>query len=516
MAGGWGLNQFRGGMGLPNTGTAEHQPQVNVPGNLPSATLQPDTAPPPPHPQPFAHHQTSPPAPLAPQFGYQTQSYNQQTASQQPYQQGFLTGLDAPSGFQATWPASPALRQGQFPVQNNFQSHQAAIDPETAFPQAGFGQFEPLQNNTPSQPPQQFLLLPQENYYLDLPEPTATYQELPAPLPPAAPNFFFPFEPAHHQADLQYDEEQPNRVPPYLDPPGHPPPPPLPPHTMPEVIDLTASPPRSVPSTGGLSSRPHVPFGNIIDVDSLPDRPPANNAYPQFGNMPQLSRPRRPQGTHHNPPITGGSTRQRRDNNYMRQLAMDQQRAAQETHRRIQQQERDRFNGQRMNLNMNQIFRGVEIIQMGVRMFSGGGAGGAGGPGSGRDFRPPAALNHSQPAPVIFRPNPPPDPAAIRNADYKPPLPCKAGYTRSPAEDDYLQCVDCGHELGEKGENEKWEEVWTGKCGHVYCGHCACNIRAGILPLPGQKRPRTRHKICTVKECRINLLAKGGMVRVHL
>ncbi|KAL9123371.1 MAG: hypothetical protein Q9187_000098 [Circinaria calcarea] len=55
---------------------------------------------------------------------------------------------------------------------------------------------------------------------------------------------------------------------------------------------------------------------------------------------------------------------------------------------------------------------------------------------------------------------------------YEAPPPPRAGYTRSPTEDQELVCPNCDEELGVGGDDVK-RQVWVVKnCGHVYCGDC--------------------------------------------
>ena len=69
-----------------------------------------------------------------------------------------------------------------------------------------------------------------------------------------------------------------------------------------------------------------------------------------------------------------------------------------------------------------------------------------------------AAFDYEQPS----RPQPP-----LRTVSYEPPPPAKAGFTRSPAEDDILVCPHCNDELG-TGEDEEKRQVWVIRsCGHV-------------------------------------------------
>ena len=67
----------------------------------------------------------------------------------------------------------------------------------------------------------------------------------------------------------------------------------------------------------------------------------------------------------------------------------------------------------------------------------------------------------------IFRPRDAVEAAASQNEEYKPPAPAMEGFTRSPEEDDFLQCAACEQELGGDPIHERGDEVWAGRCGHV-------------------------------------------------
>ncbi|KAF8542167.1 hypothetical protein BDD12DRAFT_803069 [Trichophaea hybrida] len=106
------------------------------------------------------------------------------------------------------------------------------------------------------------------------------------------------------------------------------------------------------------------------------------------------------------------------------------------------------------------------------------------------DFQQPQ-LNYTASAPGILGPvTPPIDAAALRNVDYKTPPPPKQGFTRSPKETDVLLCAQCDQELGVESDTPKASEVWTGKCGHCYCGGCAMAFRAPPSGVSTSKRPR--------------------------
>ncbi|KAI9820950.1 MAG: hypothetical protein M1832_003422 [Thelocarpon impressellum] len=72
-----------------------------------------------------------------------------------------------------------------------------------------------------------------------------------------------------------------------------------------------------------------------------------------------------------------------------------------------------------------------------------------------------------------------PTPARPVAPTYDAPEPAAEGFTRSPAEDDAILCPNCGEELG-LGKSKEQRQVWfVKKCGHVFCGECTAQRRAG-------------------------------------
>ncbi|KAI9749414.1 MAG: hypothetical protein M4579_006880 [Chaenotheca gracillima] len=106
-------------------------------------------------------------------------------------------------------------------------------------------------------------------------------------------------------------------------------------------------------------------------------------------------------------------------------------------------------------------------------------------------------------------PTPPPRPT------YDPPPDARAGFTRSPGEDDEIVCPNCDGELG-VGDSEEKRSVWFVKgCGHVYCGECAQNRQKSKR---GAKMPRnskvTPFKTCAV--CDKSVTARTAMKQIFL
>ncbi|KAI9813564.1 MAG: hypothetical protein M1826_002477 [Phylliscum demangeonii] len=103
-------------------------------------------------------------------------------------------------------------------------------------------------------------------------------------------------------------------------------------------------------------------------------------------------------------------------------------------------------------------------------------------------FAAPGALDYQHRA--LAGPGRPPEPS---------PDPARAGYTRTPTEQDMVVCPNCGDELT-TGETEGKRQVWFVKaCGHVYCGDCA--IHRGKSPKKGAARQGSGEPFRNCKVC---------------
>ncbi|KAI5812115.1 hypothetical protein BZA77DRAFT_150263 [Pyronema omphalodes] len=296
----------------------------------------------------------------------------------------------------------------------------------------------------------------------------------------------------------------------------------------PPIIDLTGSSPPPRPST---RPAPH----EVIDIDDLPDPLPARNAAGdevqllysrpgphrrgRFGNrelphpprnlasLGSLLAPPRSRALPEDPILgNGGRIGQRSEDTGVNRNYYYSTPPPPAPHQNNYHQ-RAPASGHRMYINV-----GVNGMAMGF-----------GGVISMHGFRAPGLLDYSQQAPGIFEPQTPPgDTARRRQLEYKKPPPPRPGFTRSPKETDILVCAQCDQELGvECVEDPKASEVWTGKCGHCYCGRCAMIFRGlvgGPIQEVGKKRPRPKSgkKICVISGCSNVLTAKMGMIKIHL
>jgi hypothetical protein len=106
-------------------------------------------------------------------------------------------------------------------------------------------------------------------------------------------------------------------------------------------------------------------------------------------------------------------------------------------------------------------------------------------------------------------------------AGYRVPSEPRPGFTRSPLPNDVLVCVECDHELGVESHSPKSSEIWTGRCGHCYCGECATEVYGALEDYRKArhtslgKRLRPKPKICCVKGCSFNLASPGHLVKIH-
>ncbi|KAF2452632.1 hypothetical protein BDY21DRAFT_156799 [Lineolata rhizophorae] len=102
---------------------------------------------------------------------------------------------------------------------------------------------------------------------------------------------------------------------------------------------------------------------------------------------------------------------------------------------------------------------------------------------------------------------------------YEAPEKAPAGFTRSPKEDEYLECPNCGDELN-TGDSEVKKQVWVVKaCGHVYCGECA-KYRSSTWKkkaMDGEVRARWKpFKACVVEGCEKKVSTATSMLQLFL
>ncbi|EEB09788.1 SUMO-targeted ubiquitin-protein ligase subunit Rfp1 [Schizosaccharomyces japonicus yFS275] len=90
-------------------------------------------------------------------------------------------------------------------------------------------------------------------------------------------------------------------------------------------------------------------------------------------------------------------------------------------------------------------------------------------------------------------------------AEYTPPKPARAGFSRSINPSTVLLCPGCQEELG-ASKNAQKATLWATKCGHVYCGLCKDAIK---------NAKRTERK-CAVPSCRQSLVSKNALFQLYL
>jgi len=85
-------------------------------------------------------------------------------------------------------------------------------------------------------------------------------------------------------------------------------------------------------------------------------------------------------------------------------------------------------------------------------------------------FEVPGDLNYDMRAPIFGAApeSPPPEnPWPPVKTKEKPIPPAREGFTRSPTSDDIIVCPRCDQELGNSEDDDKQRSIWVAKCGHV-------------------------------------------------
>ncbi|KAF2421557.1 hypothetical protein EJ08DRAFT_641309 [Tothia fuscella] len=100
-----------------------------------------------------------------------------------------------------------------------------------------------------------------------------------------------------------------------------------------------------------------------------------------------------------------------------------------------------------------------------------------------------------------------------------PPEKAPEGWTRSPQEDGFYVCENCGEELC-VGLEERKRQVFVGRCGHMYCGDCTKDRHATKrkkVRESYEKVPRSKpFKECVVPGCDRKLTSKTAMIQLFL